>query len=65
MRDRAEDNLYVMQSRCPHCDAEMYALAVLPFAAGETPCGECGQTSRPMTEQEWLSALREVRRKDA
>ncbi len=60
-RPEDEDDTAV-QTRCPHCLGEQYALNVLYFSSGEAGCNLCGRKTRPMTKAEYIHALRTARR---
>lgn len=61
MTDRDDPCLHAMQSRCPTCDKEMWAMSVFAFSHGETICARCRKRSRPMTTSEYLAALAATR----
>jgi cytochrome c-type biogenesis protein CcmH/NrfF len=52
-----DDEAVAMQVRCPQCRRENYALAVSQISKGGHRC-VCGHVSRPMTLQEYRTALR-------
>lgn len=57
-----EDDQRALQSRCPHCLAEQYALHAIAFSTGDIPCGACGQKTTPMTRRQWHAAMEKTRR---
>jgi hypothetical protein len=46
-----------MQMKCVHCGQEQYAPAVHAISNGKHPCVWCGKMSRPMTTEEYITAL--------
>lgn len=52
------DNI-AMQTRCPMCGNETYALNVYDFSLGNSACHVCGQKSRPMSDDEYRRVMRE------
>lgn len=50
-----------MQTRCPRCLGEQYAMNVIGFSQGKHGCTICGHPSRPMTQDEWYDALHQAR----
>lgn len=50
-----------MQMRCLNCLMEQYAMNVIAVSNGEGGCSFCGAMSKPMTEAEYRTALRERR----
>ena len=57
------ENDVVMQTRCPYCLREQWAMAVHPFSMGEGECTWCGTMGKKMTYTEWQEALA-TRRKE-
>lgn len=53
--------IHAVQTRCPHCDREIYAMAVWAFSHGGLTC-RCGRVSTAMRYDEWLTTLAETRR---
>ena len=49
-----------MQSRCVHCGAEQYAMAVSEISRGNSPCVWCGKKSKQMTEREYDETLKKL-----
>lgn len=51
------DRDIAMQSRCPHCLGEQWAMTVIAFSRGEHGCTVCGWKTKPMTNEQWYAAL--------
>lgn len=49
---------FAMQTRCPHCLTEQYAMIVLEFSNGDCPCPHCGEYTQQMTYDQWYARLR-------
>ncbi len=50
-----------MQTRCPHCLGEQWAMTVIAFSQGMHGCTCCGKLTTPMTDAQWRAALRRKR----
>ncbi len=56
-----KDLRITMQPRCPHCLTEQWAPIVYKFSHGECDCAWCGKKTKPMTDAEYLAALKEAK----
>ena len=58
MSKKKEVKTYVMNCQNPKCGHELYALAVIDYNKGNTPCYLCGKTLMEVEDDQYRERMR-------